>query len=69
MGIYKKDYKLKKAIKIIEGLDNSPDNELIKYYISKQKDRIATKNKELKEYSDFFKTLKKLLPKNISVLG
>ena len=63
---YRKDYKLEDAKKLIDSLDDSKENELIKYYIQKNKENFDKQAEKLKEYRDWFKTLDRLLPnKNI----
>ena len=42
MALYRPDYKLQKAKELIDSLDNSEDNELIKYYIEYQQSRRCT---------------------------
>lgn len=63
------DYKLQKAKKLIDSLDDSEENELIKYYIQKKQDWIEEQNKELKEYRDFFDKLDRFLPNRNPVLN
>ena len=60
--LYKRDYKYEEAKKIIDSLDDSKENELIKYYIQKKEDWIKEQNDRLKEYHDFFKMLDHFLP-------
>lgn len=62
MALYTPDYKLIKAKKLIDGLDNSEDNELIKYYIKKKDEWIEEQNKRLKEYQEVFDKMSKFLP-------
>jgi len=62
MALYRPDYKLQEAKKLIESLDDSKDNELIKYYIQKKQDWIDEQDKMLKEYRDFFDKLDRFLP-------
>jgi len=62
MAFYKPDYKLQKAKKLIDSLDNSEENELIKYYIQKKEEWIEEQNDRLKEYRDFFDKLDRFLP-------
>ena len=62
MALYRPDYKLQKAKKLIDSLDNSEENELIKYYIQKKDEWIEEQNKRLKEYQDVFDKMGKFLP-------
>jgi len=62
MALYRPDYKLQKAKKLIDSLDNSEDNELIKYYIQKKDEWIEEQNKRLKEYQEVFDNMSKFLP-------
>ena len=62
MAFYRPDYKLQKAEKLIGSLDNSEDNELIKYYILKKDEWIEEQNKRLKEYQEVFDKMGKFLP-------
>lgn len=66
MARYRPDYKLEEATKFIESLDNSEDNQLIRYYIDKQDEYIDKQRKKLDEYHNWFKQLDRFLPnKNI----
>lgn len=58
---YKPDYKLKKAQKLIKSLDDSENNELIKYFIKKQDEHIEKQKEKIKEYRIFFKKLKSFI--------
>lgn len=70
MAFYRPDYKLQKAKKLIDSLDNSEENELIKYYIQKKDEWIEEQNKRLKEYQDVFDKMGKFLPSgNPTVYG
>ena len=62
MALYKPDYKLEMAEKLINSLDNSENNELIKYYIQKKDEWIEEQNKRMKEYQEVFDKLSKFLP-------
>ena len=62
MAFIKPDYKLKEAKKLIDNLDDSEENELIKYYILKQEKWIEEQNAKLKEYRAFFNMMDKFLP-------
>ena len=62
MTLYRPDYKLEKAKNLIDNLDNSEENELIKYYIQKKDDYIEKQNKRLKEYQEVFDKMGKFLP-------
>jgi hypothetical protein len=62
MALYKPDYKLEKAAKLIDSLDNSDDNKLIKYYIQKKDEYIKKQNERLKEYQEVFDKMGKFLP-------
>lgn len=68
MAVYRPDYKYQDAIKLIKNLDDSKENELIKYYIKKQDDHIKKQDEKLKEYQDFFDTMNKFLPNRRSVV-
>jgi len=69
MAIYRTDYKLKEARELIESLDDSKENELIKYYISKKEKHIEEQNKKLEEYRTWFKQLDRFLPNKNMVMG
>ncbi len=63
MAIYKPDYKLQEAIKIIKSLDTKDHrDEHIKYYISNMEKNMKNKDTEIKKYKDFFETLSSFLP-------
>lgn len=62
MALYRPDYELKEAKDIIDNLDDSKENKLIKYYIKNKEDYINKQNERLKEYQDFFNKLDHLLP-------
>lgn len=62
MALHKPDYKLQKAKKLIESLEDNKDNELIKYYIQKKQEWIDEQDKKLEEYRDFFDKLDRFLP-------
>jgi hypothetical protein len=62
MALYRPDYKLQEAKKLIDSLDDSKENELIKYYIQKKQDWIDEQDKKLQEYRDFFDKLDRFLP-------
>jgi len=62
MALYRPDYKLEKAKKLIDSLDNSEDNELIKYYIQKKDEWIEEQNKRIKEYQEVFDKMSRFLP-------
>lgn len=68
MARYRPDYKLQEAKKLIDSLDDSKENELIKYYIQKKQDWIDEQDKKLKEYRDFFDKLDRFLPNRNPVL-
>ncbi len=63
MAIYRPDYKLEKAKKLIDSLDKSEENELIKYYIQKKDEWIEKQNKMLEEYQEVFDKMGKFLPR------
>ena len=65
MAHYIPDHKLKKAKELISNLDDSTENELIKYYIQKDKETIEKQRKQLNEYQDWFKKLNNFLPNTI----
>lgn len=69
MAFYRPDFKLEEAKKLLESLDNSEENELIKYYIQVQKSTIEEQNKKLAEYYNWFKKLDEFLPNRNPVLG
>ena len=69
MAYCRPDYRLQKAKKLIDSLDDSEDNKLIKYYIEKKEDWIKKQNKRIKEYQDFFTTLNSFLPHRNQRLG
>jgi len=67
MAIYKPDYKLIEAQKIISNLGDSKEEGLIKYYIKNQEERIKQQNEELLNYKSFFNQLNNFLTnKNIN---
>lgn len=67
MAIYKPDYKLIEAQKIISNLGDSRKDDLIKYYIKNQEERIKQQNEELLNYESFFNQLNNFLTnKNIN---
>jgi hypothetical protein len=68
MAFIKPDYKLKKSEEVIKNLDNSEDNELIRYYILKQQKTIEEQNIKLKEYREFFNMFNKLTPNRSSTI-
>jgi hypothetical protein len=69
MALYKKDYKLEKAERLIDSLNNSEERDLIKYYIQKKDDRIEWQNKRLKEYQEFFNIMSSFLPQKNIIYG
>ena len=69
MALYRPDYKLQEAKKLIDSLDDSKENELIKYYIQKDKEWIEKQNEQLKEYRDWFEKLDRFLPNKNQVYG
>lgn len=68
MAVYRPDRKLQKAKRLIDNLDDSRENELIKYYIQEKQKLIDRQSERLKEYGEFFRTLNRFLPKK-QVLG
>jgi len=68
MALYKPDYEYKAAKKLIDRLDDTVENRLIKYYISKKEDHIEKQYKQLEEYKQFFNQLNKFLPKT-NIIG
>lgn len=63
MALYRPDYKLIEADKVLKELDPSiKENELILYYIDDKNKRIEKLREEIKEYQEFFKQLDKFLP-------
>ena len=69
MALYRPDYKLQEAKKLIDSLDDSKENELIKYYIQKDKEWIEKQSEQLKEYRDWFDKLDRFLPNKNKVYG
>lgn len=67
MGIYRRDYKLESAKKLIDNLKETEENNLIKYYIENKDQTIQDQRKEIEKYRNFFSTLNRLLPKNIKL--
>ena len=66
MTLYRPDYKMQEAKELIDNLDDSKDNELIKYYVKKKEELIKKKVDKLREYQDWFDKLDLFLPnKNI----
>ena len=61
--LYKRDYKLEKAKKIIESLDDSEESDLIRYYIQKKDEWIEKQNNQIKEYQKVFDLMGKFLPR------
>jgi len=62
MAHLKLDYKLEKAKKVIEKLDDSEESDLIRYYIKSKDDFIKSQREQIKEYTDFFDLLDRFLP-------
>ena len=62
MTLYKQDYKLLEAKKVISSLDDSDRDDAIKYYIAHLEKRIYNLEEKNNKYNDFFKQLKSLLP-------
>ena len=57
---------MQEAKELIDNLDDSKDNELIKYYVKKKEELIKKKVDKLREYQDWFDKLDLFLPnKNI----
>ena len=69
MALYSPDYTLIKAKKLIDSLDNSEDNELIKYYIEDQQRQINKLDESLSEYREWFVKLDRFLPNKNIVYG
>ena len=69
MALYNPDYTLIKAKELIDSLDNSEDNELIKYYIEDQQRRIKKLDESLSEYREWFIKLDRFLPNKNIVYG
>ena len=65
MALYRPDYKLQEAKNLIDNLDDSKENKLIKYYIQKDKEWIKKQDEQLKEYRDWFNKLDRFLPNKI----
>lgn len=63
MALYRPDYKLQKAIKLLEGLDlKDENNALIIYYIDDLKDRNKLLREQIDEYQEVFDRMSKFLP-------
>lgn len=63
MAIYRPDYKLEKATKLVKTLTNENErDELIKYYIEKHKEWHDKDKERLKEYQEVFDKMSKFLP-------
>lgn len=62
MALYTPDYKYEKAKKVIDKLGDTENEQLIKYFIEKQKERNEFLRKRITEYDEFFRTLKSFLP-------
>ena len=43
MALYRSDHKLKEAKDLIDSLDDSEENELIKYYVQKKMNKLKSK--------------------------
>jgi len=69
MALYRPDYRLQEAKKLIDNLNDSKENGLIKYYIQKDKEWIEKQNEQLKEYRDWFEKLERFLPNKNQVYG
>jgi len=61
MANYTPDYRLQEAKKLIDNLDDSRENYLIKYYIQDKDHWIESQEKRLKEYRDWFTRLSRFL--------
>jgi len=61
MANYTPDYRLQEAKKLIDNLDDSRENYLIKYYIQDKDNWIESQEKRLKEYHDWFTRLSRFL--------
>lgn len=69
MALYRPDYKLQEAKKIIDKLDpNEEGSELILYYIKDKERYIKELQARIAEYGKFFETLDKFLPNHNSIL-
>ena len=62
MAIYRPDYQLEKAKKIINNLKKTEDNKLIKYYINSLEDLIKDRDEIISKYRDWFHQMDKFLP-------
>jgi len=69
MANYTPDYRLQEAKKLIDNLDDSRENFLIKYYIQDKDNWIESQEKRLKEYRDWFTRLSRFLPRNNTMIG
>jgi len=63
MALYRPDTTLIEATKLINNLPNSPDNLLIKYYISNLEEQIKKLTKSNKEYKEVFDGIAKFTNK------
>ena len=67
MALFQPDYTMIEAQKLIDKLDDDPNNILITYYIEKKQQRIDELEKQIDEYRDWFNKLDRFLPnKNIT---
>ena len=64
MAIYRPNYKLLEAKKVIDNLSDSENDELITYYIEHQQDTIIAQNRKIEKYKEFFNTFNSFLPKS-----
>lgn len=69
MAIYRPDYKMREASKIVSELGDSEKDEHIKYYIQKKQEQINKQDDELAEYRKFFKQMDRFLPNKNMVMG
>ena len=62
MALYRPDYKLQEAVKVVENLDDSEQSVLIKYLINDKNDTIEKQRGKLDEFYKFFNLLDRFLP-------
>jgi len=68
MAYWEPDSKLEEAIKFIESLEKTKENELVIYYIEHLKDYIEDQNEKLIKYNKWFAELDRFLPNRNSTI-
>ena len=63
MALLNIDYRLQEAIKTIENLGDSHEEELIKYYIADKEKLIKEQKSQIEAFRDWFNKLDRFLPK------